>query len=391
MNGVTVNARCADTKYKLLIREKVTVIRGQSGTGKTRLIDIIRNTVPGNPTYQVDVSHRLFISAPSASDLLRNSVESWKDTLVFIDERIVDSLGDYFCSLVRESENYWVIISRNDDILRTIPFSMFEAYEFVKTNNVIVNKQIFSCDSRTFGGKFAVNTVTGFITEDSVSGWHFFNKALPKAVVKDSASSNTKVVSTVVKHLGSSACILVLFDACAFGPFLGDLLSLDSNTLRNIRNMGDKSYSELVEYLGCLGYSLDPMEESVDEKKQHLRENGEFLVDDIIESRRASLALNRAGIYSVDQLLSVEDVRCIPGVGNVFSSIILSSLREFSLGHNEEEVISTGNEILDKLVDERNRLRVRKAALLVEQVEIDSKLSEINNSINSIGVSYDKK
>lgn len=173
--------------------------------------------------------------------------------------------------------------------------------------------------------------------------------------------------------------------------FLGDLLSLDSNTLRNIRNMGDKSYSELVEYLVCLGYSLDPMEESVDEKKQHLRENGEFLVDDIIESRRASLALNRAGIYSVDQLLSVEDVRCIPGVGNVFSSIILSSLREFSLGHNEEEVISTGNEILDKLVDERNRLRVRKAELLVEQVELDSKLSEINNSINNIGVSYDKK
>ena len=66
-------------------------------------------------------------------------------------------------------------------------------------------------------------------------------------------------------------------------------------------------------------------------------------------------------------------------------------MREFSLGHNEEEVISTGNEILDKLVDERNRLRVRKAALLVEQVELDSKLSEINNSINSIGVSYDKK
>lgn len=226
MDGVTINARCADTKYKLLIREKVTVIRGQSGTGKTRLIDIIRNTVPGNPTYQVNVSHRLFISAPSAADLLRNSVESWKDTLVFVDERIVDSLGDYFCSLVRESEAYWIIISRNDDILRTIPFSMFEAYEFVKTNNVIVNKQIFSCDSRTFGGKFAVNTVTGFITEDSASGWYFFNKALPKAIVKDSASSNTKVVSTVIKHLGSSACILVLFDACAFGPFLGDLLSL---------------------------------------------------------------------------------------------------------------------------------------------------------------------
>ena len=137
--------------------------------------------------------------------------------------------------------------------------------------------------------------------------------------------------------------------------------------------------------------TLTKQEYNDDIVNTHLRENGEFLVDDIIESRRASLALNRAGIYSVDQLLSVEDVRCIPGVGNVFSLIILSSLREFSLGHNEEEVISTGNEILDKLVDERNRLRVRKAALLVEQVELDSKLSEINNSINSIGVSYDKK
>ena len=226
MDGITINAHCADTKYKLLIREKVTVIRGQSGTGKTRLIDIIRSTVRNSPTFFSEVSNGFRLVTPTESDLLCVSVESWRNAVVLIDERIVDSLGDYFCSLVKESENYWVIISRNDDLLRTIPFSMFEAYEFVKINNVIVNQQIFSCDSRVFGGKFAVNTVTGFITEDSVSGWHFFNKALPKAVVKDSASSNTKVVSTIVKHLGSSACILVLFDACAFGPFLGELMSL---------------------------------------------------------------------------------------------------------------------------------------------------------------------
>lgn len=172
---------------------------------------------------------------------------------------------------------------------------------------------------------------------------------------------------------------------------LGDLLSLDSNTIRNIRNMGEKTYAELVDYLGSLGYNLEPMEESFDEKKQQLREKGVFLVDDIIESRRVIQSLNRAGIYSLDQLLLVEDVRSISGVGKCFSSIILSSLREFSLDHSEDEVISTGNEVLDKLVDERNRLRCRKAALLVEQAELDSKLSEVNNSINSMGVSYDKK
>ncbi len=173
---------------------------------------------------------------------------------------------------------------------------------------------------------------------------------------------------------------------------LGDLLSLDLNTLRNIRGLGDKGYRELSDYLGSLGYKLEPMSESVEDKKQRLKENGETLIDELIDYRKVTFALNRAGIYSVDQLLAVDDIRSISGIGDAYCSVIFDGLRTFCLGQSKDE-ISTGNEDLDKLIEERNKLRGRKAALLLEQVEIDSKLSSINSSINkmSVGVSYDKK
>ena len=173
---------------------------------------------------------------------------------------------------------------------------------------------------------------------------------------------------------------------------LGDLLSLNSSSLINMRNLGIKGIKEICDCLSSFGYSLDYHDDSIDKKKQQLLEKGEFLVDDVIDSRKVNFALNRAGIYSIEQLLAVEDIKDIPGIGNAYSLIIFDSLKQFSFARCEEN-INSGNEVLDSLIATRDRLRSRKIELLLEQAEIDSKLSEINKSIDkfNVGVSYDKK
>ena len=172
---------------------------------------------------------------------------------------------------------------------------------------------------------------------------------------------------------------------------LGDLLAMDQMELSNIKYLGKKSYDELCSYLIDLGYNIVPVEDSVSGMKEQLRENGEVLVDDVVGSRKVMLALNRAGIYSLDQLLAVSDVHSIPGIGDTMSKVVVESLRSLNLSN--EETIEAGNEVLASLTEERNQLRMRKAALLVEQAEVDAKLKEVSSSINKIcgGNQYGKK
>lgn len=173
---------------------------------------------------------------------------------------------------------------------------------------------------------------------------------------------------------------------------LGDLLAMDPVELANINHLGKKSYDELCSYLAGLGYKVESLKDKNFDMKERLRENGEILVDDVIGSRKVMLTLNRAGIYSLDQLLAIDDVHSIPGIGNTMSGVVIDSLKSLSLVGETDESIEANAE-LARLTKERNQLRMRKATLLVEQAEIDAKLKEVSSSINKMsgGIQYGKK
>lgn len=115
----------AHLKYELDIKRNITIIKGDSATGKTTLADMIREYVLNGAdtgiTLSCDVPCRL-IEGNTWQEQLR-AIDS---SIVFIDEgnSFVSSLD--FADAVKNSTNYFVIITREN--LHALPYSVNEIY-----------------------------------------------------------------------------------------------------------------------------------------------------------------------------------------------------------------------------------------------------------------------
>ena len=111
--------------YFLTIKRNITILQGNSATGKTELIRLISdyeiNGVSSGITIQCDVP----CTALNAIDWeLRLS--SISKHIIFIDETASFLKTQRFAELVRGSDNYFVIVTRDD--LPQLPYSVEEIY-----------------------------------------------------------------------------------------------------------------------------------------------------------------------------------------------------------------------------------------------------------------------
>ena len=118
---VVVNSR--RLQYKFTIRRNVTVIRGQSATGKTTLVDMIRdsneNGIDSGVTIRCDRSCVVLTNRTWERDL-----SELENSIVFIDEGNNFVLSQDFSEAIRHSSNYYVIVTR--ERLENIPYSVNE-------------------------------------------------------------------------------------------------------------------------------------------------------------------------------------------------------------------------------------------------------------------------
>lgn len=126
MNGAHhLVIRSAHLKYELDIIRNITIIQGDSATGKTTLAEMIREyTLNGTDTgitLSCDVNCRLL-----EGNTWKEQLFLIHNSIVFIDEgnRFVSSVE--FAEEVKKSDNYFVIITRES--LHTLPYSVTEIY-----------------------------------------------------------------------------------------------------------------------------------------------------------------------------------------------------------------------------------------------------------------------
>lgn len=114
-------------KYDFTIRRNITVIQGDSATGKTTLIDLLNlyalNGAGSGVRLQSDVPCVVF-SGPQT--YWKAVLESIGNSIVFIDEDYSFIHSGEFAEMVRNSENYYVLISRQP--LYNLPYSTKEIY-----------------------------------------------------------------------------------------------------------------------------------------------------------------------------------------------------------------------------------------------------------------------
>ena len=127
--------------FDFVLRRNLTVIRGDSATGKTTLVDMIRE-------YQNDgQSSSISLSCDKSCYVLEGA--TWKgqlseisDSIVFIDEGNPFILSDDFAETIRRTSNYYVIVSR--DALPNLPYSIEEIYGIRMSGKYGVLKQTYN-------------------------------------------------------------------------------------------------------------------------------------------------------------------------------------------------------------------------------------------------------
>ena len=112
-------------RYQFEIRRNITIIKGDSATGKTTLIDMVReyfeNGEQSGVSLQCDKTC-IVLEGRQWKVLLENI----HDSIVFIDEGNLFITTDEISSAVKKSDNYYVIVTREG--LPNLPYSVDEIY-----------------------------------------------------------------------------------------------------------------------------------------------------------------------------------------------------------------------------------------------------------------------
>ncbi len=176
---VSVVVENAYIKYEFTINRNITVIRGESGTGKTNLVNMIN-------AYNEDEDSGIRIR--SDKSLVVISGKDWKDKLsrisdsvVFIDEQSRFMKSEEFAEAVKGSDNYYVLITREK--LSNLPYSITEIYgirtsgKYAGLTGEYTANEFYRIYGERPADSFKPDTI---ITEDSNSGYDFWNSLSDK-------------------------------------------------------------------------------------------------------------------------------------------------------------------------------------------------------------------
>lgn len=135
-----------------------------------------------------------------------------KSSIVFIEEGNDFVSSHDFAKKVKNSDNYYVLITRED--LYELPYSINSIYEFVQVRGVNKLKERFKNIDKISTNK--LQSVDLILVEDSKSGYEFFQKyCIDNDKKCISSNGKTKVLSEIKKIKNTK--ILVIADGAAFG------------------------------------------------------------------------------------------------------------------------------------------------------------------------------
>lgn len=210
-------------KYDFIIKRNITILTGDSGTGKTVLIDLIRDY----RRYGADSG--VFLSCDCACRTIDN--EDWErqfeetsNSIIFMDEGNRFLTSKKFAELVQQSDNYFVLATREK--LPMLPYSVNEIYGFRQSGKYHQARQKYNEIYHLYGEISDEDVIDPkfVITEDSNSGYEFFSELSEQKKIK-CIPSNGK--SNIIKNLQESENIdgtrLVIVDGAAFGSEMRDV------------------------------------------------------------------------------------------------------------------------------------------------------------------------
>lgn len=211
-------------RYQFEIRRNITIIKGDSATGKTTLIDMVReyfeNGEQSGVSLQCDKTC-IVLEGRQWKVLLENI----HDSIVFIDEGNLFITTDEFSSAVKKSDNYYVIVTREG--LPNLPYSVDEIYGIKSSGKYGTLQQTYQEFYRIYGNieKSIQFNPDMILVEDSNAGYEFFETvAEHKKCEIISAGGKSNIFKELQNY--SDKKILVIADGAAFGPEMDRVIKI---------------------------------------------------------------------------------------------------------------------------------------------------------------------
>lgn len=211
--------------YDITIKRNITILLGDSGTGKSTLIGLIRDYNEFQESSGIDLQcDKECITI--AGDLMPNNIESYHDCIIFIDENNKFIFTEEFASVVQGSDNYWVLITRSQ--LRMLPYSYEEMYGFRLSGKYALYEKKYNEFYRIYNNcsNADLSSVKTIICEDSKSGYQFFNSVCGINCV--SANGNSGIIKCMQQYLDIESDVLVFADGAAIGAFFDELIKISN-------------------------------------------------------------------------------------------------------------------------------------------------------------------
>lgn len=111
--------------YSLIVKRNITIIQGFSATGKTELIRLIGQYESYGTSSGITIKSDVPCKVLGGSDW-EIVLKSTNKSIIFIDENNTFTRKKEFAKYVAESDNYFVIVTRDD--LSALSYSVDEIY-----------------------------------------------------------------------------------------------------------------------------------------------------------------------------------------------------------------------------------------------------------------------
>ena len=212
-------------QYKFSVERNITILCGDSATGKTTLIDMIASYQRTGSQSGIEIrsDKPLTVLTELNWELILSNT---RDSIVFIDEGERFVLTRNFARAAQNSDNYFVIATRAS--LPNLPYSTKEIYGIKNTsgNRYQGTKRLYAEFFPIYkDADHAVTRPDLVILEDTNAGFEFFSHYFDaKGIRCLSAGGKSNIFRLLANEAYDTA--LVIADGAAFGSEIKEIISL---------------------------------------------------------------------------------------------------------------------------------------------------------------------
>ena len=239
-----------NVSFTLELERNITILSGDSATGKTTLIEMLRDFEESGRSSGVTVHCK------SPCRVLTNAdweyrLNGIRDSIVFLDEGNAFVKSEAFARAIQNSSNYYVIVTRES--LHQLPYSV----------NAILKLKTTGRRGKTYVRAYPqydhmadpvseISRIQEIVTEDSNAGHEMFDHIATKNHISCiSAQGKSNVFSQLANRTADR--VLVIADGAAFGSELEKIYQLMEAQPNKITLYLPESFEWLVLRSGILG------------------------------------------------------------------------------------------------------------------------------------------